>query len=72
MDWLTDDLAASEPSAPLFEDDMLGEVGDLVSLAPDEEALNVHSRQSTTRTRRRPSISIMKRSPPNRMQNPTG
>jgi hypothetical protein len=39
MDWLTDDLAASDPSAPLFEEEMLKEGSDPVVPIPDEETL---------------------------------
>lgn len=39
MDWLTDDLAASDPSAPLFEEDMLQEGIDPVVPIHDEEML---------------------------------
>ncbi len=39
MDWLTDDLAASEPSAPLFEEEMLKQDSDPVVPIPDEERI---------------------------------
>lgn len=39
MDWLTDDLAASDPGAPLFEEEMLKAGSDPVVPVPDEETL---------------------------------